>query len=72
MEDGTVLGRCFAAADDIDDALARYEAVRKVRGNAIQLASRAIAEKQMSFADPTELVFEKPPVVEYDPGTIPV
>ena len=72
MEDGIVLGRCFAAADDIDDALVRYEAMRKERGNGVQLATRAIAEKQMSFADPREIVFGKSPAVDYDPGTIPI
>jgi salicylate hydroxylase len=72
MEDGTVLGRCFAAADDIDDALARYEAVRKERGNGVQLASRAKAAQQMNFADPGEIVFGKSLAVDYDPGTIPV
>jgi salicylate hydroxylase len=72
IEDGTVLGRCFGAADGVDDALARFEAVRKERGNGIQLASRAKAEEQMSFADPRDIVFGKPPSVDYDPGTIPV
>jgi len=72
MEDGVVLGRCFAATDDIDDALVRYEAARKERGNGVQLATRAIAEKQMSFADPRDIVFGKSPAVDYDPGTMPV
>jgi salicylate hydroxylase len=72
MEDGTVLGRCFAAAGDIDDALARYEAVRKERGNGVQLASRAKAAQQMNFADPGEIVFGKSLAVDYDPGSIPV
>jgi salicylate hydroxylase len=72
MEDGTVLGRCFAAAGDIDEALSRYEAVRKDRGNGVQLASRVKAEEQMSFADPREIVFERSPAFDYDPGTVPV
>lgn len=74
IEDGTVLGRCFAASVSIDDALARYEAARKDRGNGVQLASRAIAEAQMSFADPKEIVFSKS-VAEmhgYDPSTVAV
>jgi salicylate hydroxylase len=72
IEDGTVLGRCFEATDDIDDALARYEAVRKDRGNGVQIATRAIAEAQMRFADLKDVVFSKAAAYEYDPTTVPV
>ena len=74
IEDGTVLGRCFAASSDIDEALARYEAARKERGNGVQLATRAIAEAQMSFSDPKAVTFSNTAAAtyEYDPTTVPV
>jgi salicylate hydroxylase len=72
IEDSTVLGRCFEAADDIDDALARYEMARKDRGNGIQIATRATAEAQMRFADLKEVVFSKSAAYDYDPTTVPV
>jgi salicylate hydroxylase len=39
IEDGLLLGRALAAAGDISEALERYEAARKPRANAIQLAT---------------------------------
>ncbi|MDX2221897.1 MAG: FAD-dependent monooxygenase [Rhodospirillaceae bacterium] len=40
IEDGAVLGRAFAAAGSIDEALARYEAARKERANYVLIKSR--------------------------------
>lgn len=44
IEDGMVLGRCFAASSTVEEALDRYEAARKERGNGVQLASREQAD----------------------------
>jgi hypothetical protein len=52
--------------------LARYEKARKDRGNGVQIASRAVAEAQMRFADLEEVVFPKSAAYEYDPTTVPV
>ena len=40
IEDGTVLGRCFATASAPEEALLRYERARKHRANAVQIHSR--------------------------------
>jgi salicylate hydroxylase len=40
IEDGLVLGRAFAASQDLAEALARYEAARRDRANGVQLAAR--------------------------------
>jgi len=40
IEDGTVLGRCFAKASTPEEALRTYEAARKERANAAQIHSR--------------------------------
>ncbi len=40
IEDGTVLGRCFAMAGDPEEALVLYERARKDRANATQIHSR--------------------------------
>lgn len=44
IEDAMVLARCFAEADDVEEALRRYEAARKERANGVQLASREQAD----------------------------
>ncbi|MCX2933771.1 FAD-dependent monooxygenase [Mycobacterium sp. CVI_P3] len=74
IEDGTVLGRCFETTGDIDDALARYEKVRKDRGNGVQTMTRATAEAQMRFENLEEVVFSKSAeaIYEYDPATVTV
>jgi salicylate hydroxylase len=41
IEDGTVLGRAFAAHDAIDEALAAYQKARVERANAVMLLSKA-------------------------------
>jgi 2-polyprenyl-6-methoxyphenol hydroxylase-like FAD-dependent oxidoreductase len=40
IEDGMILGRAFAEAQDIQEAFSRYEAARRDRANGLQLASR--------------------------------
>ena len=40
IEDGMILGRVFAEALNLQEALTRYEAARRDRANGIQLASR--------------------------------
>jgi salicylate hydroxylase len=72
MEDGTVLGRCLSVATNINDALSRYEAARKERGNGVQLMSRAIAEVLMNSPDPRDISFGPLPPLSYDPATVPV
>ena len=53
---------------------ARYEKVRKDRGNGVQIMTRAVAEAQMRFANLEEVVFSKSAAAtyEYDPATVPV
>jgi salicylate hydroxylase len=40
IEDGMILGRAFAAAQNLEEAFSRYEAARRDRANGVQLASR--------------------------------
>jgi salicylate hydroxylase len=40
IEDGMVLGRAFAASQDLAEAFSRYEAARRDRANGVQLAAR--------------------------------
>jgi salicylate hydroxylase len=40
IEDGMILGRAFAEAQDLQEALSRYEVARRERANGVQLASR--------------------------------
>jgi salicylate hydroxylase len=40
IEDGMILGRAFAEAQDLEEAFSRYEAARRDRANGVQLASR--------------------------------
>jgi salicylate hydroxylase len=52
IEDGTVLGRCFAECSNPAEALRVYESARKVRANTAQLRSRARAKAlQGGFLD---------------------
>jgi salicylate hydroxylase len=44
IEDGTILGRAFAAHQDIDMALAAYERLRVPRANAVMMLSKAQGE----------------------------
>jgi salicylate hydroxylase len=40
IEDGMLLGRAFAASQDLAEAFSRYEAARRDRANGVQLAAR--------------------------------
>jgi len=40
IEDGMILGRAFAASQDLEEAFSRYETARRDRANGVQLASR--------------------------------
>ena len=40
IEDGMILGRAFAASQDLEEAFSRYEVARRDRANGVQLASR--------------------------------
>jgi len=44
IEDGAVLARCVAAADDIRQGLARYESLRRARTARVQVGSRRNAK----------------------------
>ena len=65
------LGRAFAAAGSVNEALARYEAARKPRGNAVQLWSR---EEGLALQDPSRprRTAVDRGLLEYDPVTAPV
>jgi salicylate hydroxylase len=71
IEDALVLGRAFAAAGSVNEALARYEAARKPRGNAVQLWSR---EEGLALQDPSRprRTAVDRGLLEYDPVTAPV
>jgi salicylate hydroxylase len=73
IEDGTVLGRCFGAADDIPEAFSRFEAARKQRANGIQLATRERAKVLMSFDDDEAMPMRDAAGWQtYDPASVPV
>lgn len=71
LEDAVLLGRAFAVAEHPEQALQRYEAARKTRGNGVQLASR---EEGRALQDPS--IARRSAVdrglLEYDPATTPV
>jgi salicylate hydroxylase len=80
MEDSAILGRCFEAAETIDEAFARYQAARLTRANAVLLQSRLQGDRFQSD-DPTrvfktkERIMPAPPGIDmygYDPRTVPV
>ncbi|MFL2769701.1 MAG: FAD-dependent monooxygenase [Rhodospirillaceae bacterium] len=77
IEDGVILGRAFAAAETIDEALQRYESARKERANFVLLRSRAARERLQS--DNPERYVEKKHkneeslgLFDYNPGTTPI
>lgn len=74
IEDGTVLGRCFAAAATVEEALARYEAARRERANGMQQLSRVRAEELMDFADENAMEGGRTGAVNviYDPSAVAV
>lgn len=71
IEDGLLLGRAFAASDDLSEALSRYEGARKERGNGVQLLSR---QEGRALQNPD--IVRKPAVdrglLAYDPVTAEV
>lgn len=71
IEDALVLGRAFAVAGGADEALARYEAARKTRGNTVQIWSR---EEGLALQDPnrTQRTAIDRGLLDYDPVTVPV
>jgi salicylate hydroxylase len=79
IEDGVVLARAFAAATDVPEALARYEAARGERANFVFNESRR-AVRKFHGGDPakfTEAVDNKPVdeglgLFAYDPSRIAV
>ena len=71
MEDGLLLGRAFAAARTVEEALRRYEAARRPRGTSVQLWSR---DEGRALQDPTlprRSAYDRG-LVGYDPATVPV
>jgi salicylate hydroxylase len=71
LEDALLLGRAFAAASTIDEALKRYEGARKPRGTNVQLWSR---EEGMALQDPTRPRYTALDrgLYDYDPVGVPV
>lgn len=77
IEDGVVIGRAFAAASDIDEALSRYEAARKERANFVLVMSRKARERLQSdhpeqFDESKFKNEESLGLFEYNPGTVSV
>jgi salicylate hydroxylase len=77
LEDGVVLARCLAAADDVDAALARYSAARVARATLVQTES-ALGADRIQALDPDKLRGAPPKgedalgLFHYDPGLEPV
>jgi salicylate hydroxylase len=71
IEDGLILARAFAASSSVQEALARYEAVRKPRGTMVQLASR---EEGQTLQDPSKKrrTAQDRGLMDYDPVSVPV
>lgn len=75
IEDGVVLGRCFAASADTGEALARYEAARIERCGFILAESALGADRiQQAGADTSRLARNEDSlgIFDYDPATTPV
>lgn len=72
MEDALVLARAFAVSDDPMAALTRYEAVRKPRGNSVQLWSRAHGQilQQQTVGEQYAVTFQE--LLEYDATSVPI
>jgi len=75
IEDGMVLGRCFAAAATPQDALLRYEHARKERANAVNVLSRERARAMQGWdsgrVDPGRDA-EDIGLFAYDPTTVSI
>jgi salicylate hydroxylase len=75
IEDGTVLGRCFAKACTPEEALGLYEEARKQRANAAQIHSR----ERVNAMQGSDLELPNPGrdaqdlgMFEYNPATVPI
>jgi salicylate hydroxylase len=75
IEDGTVLGRCFAKASTPEQALRTYEAARKERANAAQIHSRerikAMQGSGLEHPNPGRDAHDLG-MFEYNPATVPI
>ncbi len=73
IEDGTVLGRCFAKASTAEEALALYERARRQRANAVQLESReqasALQGSHLENFNPGRNAEDRG-LFDYDPATV--
>ena len=75
IEDGVVLGRCFAAAATPAEAMARYEVARLERCRFVLEESALGADRiQQDGADKTRLSRNEDSlgIFDYDPATVPV
>jgi 2-polyprenyl-6-methoxyphenol hydroxylase-like FAD-dependent oxidoreductase len=70
IEDGLVLGRAFAAAASVDEALARYEGARKARGTKVQILSREQG-RNLQESRAGQAAHDRG-LVDYDPVTVPM
>jgi 2-polyprenyl-6-methoxyphenol hydroxylase-like FAD-dependent oxidoreductase len=74
IEDGMVLGRCFADACAPEDALTMYEEARKQRANAVQLQSSEQANALQGFLgdfNPGRPAEDRG-LFDYNPVTVPL
>lgn len=71
IEDAMLLGRAFAAAETIDEALRRYEAARKPRGTSVQLWSREEGRALQDETRSRRTAYDRG-LFDYDPVTVPV
>jgi 2-polyprenyl-6-methoxyphenol hydroxylase-like FAD-dependent oxidoreductase len=75
IEDGMVLGRCFAKASTAEEALALYERARRQRANAVQLESReqanALQGSHLEHFNPGRNAEERG-LFDYNPATVPI
>ena len=75
IEDGMVLGRCFAKASTAEEALALYERARRQRANAVQLESReqanALQGSHLEHFNPGRNAEERG-LFDYNPATMPI
>jgi 2-polyprenyl-6-methoxyphenol hydroxylase-like FAD-dependent oxidoreductase len=75
IEDGMVLGRCFAQTTSPYNALLRYERARKHRANTVQIQSRERRErvaKLQSSASRAGRSADDLGLFGYDPTTVPI
>jgi salicylate hydroxylase len=70
MEDGLVLGRAFAAATTVEEALHRYESARKTRGTNVQIWSREQGEALQNSVGGHHAADRG--LLDYDPVSAPV